>query len=543
MNEKMYSFFRRYGLVIVLIIAIFFRFFNLAITPPGLYPDEAMDGTNAQEAVSTGNYKVFYPENNGREGLFINIQAFLLKIFKVNEPWVLRSESAFFGVITVLGIYLLVQYIFRKRPYAHLAGFLPAFFTAISFWHINFSRISFRAIMAPAFLVWGVYLLIRSLERIRENDQISNFKSQINSNYQNSENNPKQKKSWNLGFNAWFLSILGGLVYGLGMHSYIAYRATPLLIIFIYLMYRWLYKVDFKKLFLGFVFYVTASLIVFAPLGIYFIKNPADFMGRTSQVSIFSGGKPLIDLGLNVLKTLGMFDVRGDSNWRHNFSGAPEIYWFVGIFFIVGIFSLIRKLRKVASQSDGGTLDEISEKNNEFKLLWWISMAWMAVAMLPVVISNEGIPHALRSILMIPPAYIFAGLGALVFINFIETKSKQPLINISLSVIAMALICQVYVAYFVLWAQNPNVAGAFNENYVQIGRQLNELPQQIKKYVIVNAGGVLVRGIPMPSQTIMFITDTFTPDKQKQKNIYYLLPEQENQINTKDSIVFYLEPK
>ena len=509
MNEKFYSFFSKYGLLLILIIAIFFRFYNLALTPPGLYPDEAMDGTNAQEALSTSNFKVFYPENNGREGLFINIQAILLKIFKVNEPWVLRSESAVFGILTVLGIYLLLQFVFRKKIYSHLVAFLASFFIAISFWHINFSRISFRAIMAPAFLVWGIYLLIRSLETLREPE----IKT--------------KKLLW--------LSLIGGAVYGLGMHSYIAYRATPLLVILIYVFYLWLYKVNFKKLFLAFVIYVAASLVVFAPLGIYFLKNPADFFGRTSGLSITASSTPLKDLGMNIVKTLGMFNIRGDGNWRHNYSGAPEIYWFVGIFFIIGILLCWnRTFTRKALDDDG----------NEIRFAWLINVSWLAVAMLPVIISNEGIPHALRSILMIPAAYMLAGLGALTFIVFIYRKTTKPVImHLALIIIGIALIAQAYLNYFVLWANNPNVAGAFDQKYANLGRQLNEIMPTIKKYVIVDTGGVLVRGIPMPSQTIMFLTDTFTPEKQKEKNIYYLLPEQEKQIKDNNAVIVYLEVK
>ncbi|MEK7151084.1 MAG: hypothetical protein AAB784_00005, partial [Patescibacteria group bacterium] len=83
-------------IVLIIIVAIFFRFQSITSTPPGLYPDEAMNGNNALEAIETGNYKVFYSENNGREGLFINIQAQSIKIFgpstgagQGNQPWVL----------------------------------------------------------------------------------------------------------------------------------------------------------------------------------------------------------------------------------------------------------------------------------------------------------------------------------------------------------------------------------------------------------------------------------------------------------------------
>lgn len=521
MNEKFLSFFSRYGLIIVIIIAIFFRFFNLSMTPPGLYPDEAMDGTNAQEALSTGNFKVFYPENNGREGLFINLQALLLKIFQVNEPWVLRSLSAFFGVLTVIGIYLFVRKIFRRYSYADFLAFSCSFFTAISFWHINFSRISFRAIMAPAFLVWALYFLVRVLEEMRT-EATANIDSQ----------NPVTGPTignWKLII----LSAVSGLVYGLGMHSYIAYRATPLIIIFVYLLYRWLYKINLKKLFLSFVFFAAASLVAFAPLGIYFLKNPADFLGRTSELSITASATPLKDLAMNIVKTLGMFDIRGDGNWRHNYSGMPEVYWFVGILFIVGIILGIARIVR------GST----SQQNRQEFPLWIISIVWIAVAMLPVVISDEGIPHALRSILMIPPVFMLAGIGAFFSIAFVSRYIKPRILLVSLVIIGIGLIAQAYCQYFILWAKNPNVAEAFSQNYVDIGRQINSVSPAIAKYVVVNADGVSVRGIPMPSQTVMFITDTFTPEKQKAKNVHYIFPEQESSINNKNSLVFYLEPE
>ena len=87
-----------------------------------------------------------------------------------------------------------------------------------------------------------------------------------------------------------------------------------------------------------------------------------------------------------------------------------------------------------------------------------------------------------------------------------------------------------YQTYFIKWANNQNTKDAFDETSVLIGRELNSLPKELPKYVVVSRNGVDVRGIPMPSQTIMFITDTFTPDKQKEKNIFYVLPDQKNKI-------------
>src|SRR3989344_2383578 len=83
------------ALIAILIIASFLRLYNLTELPPGLYPDEAMNGNNVLEAQATNNWKVFYPENNGREGLFIIIQGLFLAVLG-NQPWTLRLPSTIF---------------------------------------------------------------------------------------------------------------------------------------------------------------------------------------------------------------------------------------------------------------------------------------------------------------------------------------------------------------------------------------------------------------------------------------------------------------
>ena len=55
------------ALILILILAGFFRFWKLDIIPPGLYPDEAI---NAMQG-ALEPLRIFYQENNGREGLLI----------------------------------------------------------------------------------------------------------------------------------------------------------------------------------------------------------------------------------------------------------------------------------------------------------------------------------------------------------------------------------------------------------------------------------------------------------------------------------------
>jgi len=482
-----------YFLALILIIAAALRLSNLTTTPPGLYPDEAMNGNNALEALNTtppaGGFKVFYPENNGREGLFMNIQAGFIAAFG-NKPWALRLPSAIFGILTVLGLYFMARemklgdaffpksekmFNLDKNEFIALAA---AFLLAITFWHINFSRIGFRAIMAPFFLTWSVYFMLKALKA-------------------------NSKLIW---------SFIGGITYGLGVYSYISYRTTPLLmgiILIIYMRRAWL-EARLKQFFARAFIYIACSIIVFVPLGLYFLHNPADFLGRTTQVSVFSSQTPLKDLSENVLKTLGMFNLQGDGNWRHNISGAPELYPIVGLMFLLGsaisIISLFSRHRPKAEPL--------------------IIFSAFLCGFLPVVISNEGIPHALRAILMIPPVIILGAIGLAWFYEYLVKHIPIKTIDLGVILVAVFLVIEAYVSYFIIWAQNPNVPGAFAQNYVDMANEVNKIPLSTPKVIIVTAGGVDVRGFPTATQTFMFLTDTWRPEEQKAKNFTYIKPEQ-----------------
>lgn len=128
---------------------------------------------------------------------------------------------------------------------------------------------------------------------------------------------------------------------------------------------------------------------------------------------------------------------------------------------------------------------------------------WLLIFLLPVVLSNEGLPHALRALPLVIPAVIFAAMG----LEWLVTKINTRLV-ILLFVFFAAIAMHGFNQYFLRWANNPHVYHAFNGSYADLGRYLNTLPQTTQKYVIVNTPGhMLVDNIPMPAQTVMFFTD------------------------------------
>jgi hypothetical protein len=286
---------------------------------------------------------------------------------------------------------------------------------------------------------------------------------------------------------------------------------------------------------------VALCIAVTLPLVVYFVQNPGDLTGRTTQVSVFTAEEPLKALGTNIAKTFAMFTVSGDYNWRHNVSGDPILLWPLGLFFALGLGRLLWKV--------GHALATRGHPTTVHTLL----LAWMAFGIVPEVVSNEGIPHALRALPIAPAVYTTIAVGLHWIIVLMERwfmshdgrmicvpafmipgshgharcYSRSTFL-VALAVVVFTLSTGAVEAYryFVIWAPHAETQGAFDTRSVELARTLNAMPPATFKYIVVNAQGTLVRGVPMPTQTLMYLTDTFSPRQQEEKNIRYLTPEE-----------------
>lgn len=483
---------KREVLVIIFILAIasFFRLYQLDKYPPGLYPDEAMNGSNALVANTTGDYQVFYPENTGREGLFINIQALSIKLFG-NQPWSLRVVSALFGILTVLGLYFLALELFDWQ-----IGAIASFLLAISFWHVNFSRIGFRAIMLPFILVWAFYFIWRGIRRHHLRD-----------------------------------FLIAGIFGGLGFYTYISYRIAPLIAIVTFISYWAFLKKAFgreeylharNRLLAGFALLAITVFFVALPIGWYFIQHPEALSGRAGQ-GVLAQTEPVRELANSIIRTLGMFVFEGDWNARHNIPGAPMLGWPIGILFAIGFFKELWHW--------------CSRKHGHFSPVHTLMFAWFFIMLLPGFLSTEA-PHALRALGVVPIVMIFAARGLWVLFHASEEwesihhpwekRGHNQFIGPVIATIALmaALGVYEYHRYFEVFAKAEITKGAFAQDYYDIAQQINALPNSDKKYVIVEAGGVEAYGLPVPAETVMFLTDTVTPEKRKLKNLTYLTVDQ-----------------
>ena len=487
-------------LILVLLIASFFRLWQLDSIPPGLYPDVALNGNEALETLKTGDFKVFYPENNGREGLMMWLIALSFSVFGVSV-WSIKIVAAGAGILTVLGLYLLVKEILHSTfniLHSKIIALLSGFFLATSFWHTNFSRIGFRAILLPLVSVFAFYFLFRGfrLQKIRD-------------------------------------FIFSGIFFGLGFYTYTTYRFIVLLLPL--LLICWWYLKENKKILFSIFFFLFSIFIVALPIGIYFLQYPRDFVSRATGVSIFAEPEPIKAFSLSLVKHLGMFNFVGDSNWRHNLAGSPMLPWSLGILFLIGaVFSVKELISSIYHKNKG---------HSQFSLHIFL-LSWFFVMLLPGALTFEGVPHALRVVGVIPVVYIFAALGAYLFYQWLQKiGSRKKILYVLFSIFLILAALGEFNKYFFVWARNPNTEGAFTENYAKIGEYLNSLPGDIAKYVIVNEGGAPVPfpdGLPMPGQTPMFIERT----KYGEPRATYLLPEDLDKIkNKEEAVIIFMKPR
>lgn len=467
-------------MALVVLLAFFVRTYHISSLPPGVYPDEAVNGVDAITANANHHWKLFYPNNNGREGLFMNLIALNFSLFGISVL-TLKMWSILFGTLTVLGMVLLGEELLASRRAGIIAGFL----TATSFWAINFSRISFRAIMLPFVLVFTVFFLIRGIQKKKIIDYV-----------------------------------FAGIFFGLGAHTYIAFRIAPLILVVLLLAFIISRKRFFATHWKEILAFSAAMLIVALPILADFAIHPEYFNARTSEVSIFNPavnqGHLLPMLGASIGKSLAQFSFFGDQNWRHNLPPWPELFPIFGLFFLAGFLYFIYEFFYLAWRRI-----RHGERSERF-ILVSLLLSWFFAMLIPEAITNE-VPHALRSIGTMPVALLLATFSlesTFKWLNFSKFSGQVKKIGWYLLIILIPIsgIWSVKL-YFVDWGGSKDIHGAFDQNYLNMSNYLNRLPVGIPKYVVDNGPGIQMEdGLQTSAEVVKLFT------YRKAENLIFIEP-------------------
>lgn len=420
-------------LVAIILLSLFFRFYRLNTLPPGLHPDEAANGLDIFRMIDHHDFRPLYNTNGPRESLFFYLQAIFV-LAMGNTILALRVAPALIGVGAVYAVYLWTKSWFGERVALLSAGMM-----AVNPWAVTITRDGFRASMTPlmvALTLWAYTLALRT----------------------------KKTK--------WF--VIGGVIMGMGMYTYLSFKLFPLALIVIWGFMELWRKHIVKPLRKQLAMSLVAFAVILIPMGIYAAIHPGDVFARAGGVSFLepslNHGRPIQTLFSTVGKTALMFNVHGDDNYRQNLGGQPELNIFVGTMFILGLILCLTRLGKA----------------RYFGLL-----VVFGVMLLPEMLTAEGIPHALRAIGAMPAALILAALGIDYMLERwyatfpINTAARSTGLAIILVLLGLT-VYQGYVQYFVAWANSPETYAAYAEDGSAIGRYMASHPFSGTRYVLID---------------------------------------------------------
>jgi 4-amino-4-deoxy-L-arabinose transferase-like glycosyltransferase len=300
-------------LLVVGVIIVFFRTYQLWVVPPEMVSDHAEKILDVWDVLQ-GETFIFFPRNTGREAFQMYLTAAVIKIFGTGYSFQsLKIGTVLGGLFTLPFIYLLGKELANKR-----AGLLALLFAGIAYWPNVISRVALRFTLYPLFVAPTLYFLIRGLRNSNRND-----------------------------------FILAGLFLGLGLHGYTPFRIVPVVILIavgLYLLHS--QSKGYRRrtsLYTGML--VLAALIVFLPLLRFWIENP-DIFNYRAFTRLGSIESPLPGpVGLIFLKNLWnaiiMYGWSNGEIWPVSVPYRPALDVLSAALFYLGmVLILVRYIRR-----------------------------------------------------------------------------------------------------------------------------------------------------------------------------------------------------
>ena len=461
-------------IALIIIIAAFFRLWRIGSIPPGLFGDEATDGLDALDVLA-GRGAIFFPANFGREGLHMWIVAGMFRLIGVT-PLALRLPSVVVGILTALATYWLGRELVGTSARRYVGGgntwkspsqaanFLPllaALYLATSYWHVHFSRFGIRGVFTPFFGALAFAAFWRGINHANQHIGTS-------ANRQTPQpTNPPIR--WLRGY-TWF--IISGLCLGLALHFYTASRFFPFFLggfLVLELLIAWARgrrggaasetagQPILQRHFWGIVVLFVVAMLVFAPLGIYFLQHPGSFMQRAGEVTAFRAGNPWLRMGEAAVANVLQFFVpgRGDPEQFYNLPRRAVFDPLTAILALIGMGVLLWRWREPAAL---------------------FLLAWFPALLLPAFLATDRWPTLPRVLGVIPGVYFFPAVGAVAVVTLLarlwvrvaaigDRPKQEALLRQSLTVL-LALVLLVHAGgtyrdYFRIWGPAQATFDAF----------------------------------------------------------------------------------
>ncbi len=411
-------------LILIILLAFFLRFNKVTTDPPSLNWDEVSIAYNSYSILKTGHdeWGQFLPIHFKAFGeyklpsqIYFSIPGIWL--FGLNELGV-RITPVVYGTLTVLLLFFLVKELLDNQ----WVGLISAFLLSISPWHIQLTRGSFESSFSVFWVVLGLWLILKATH---VKDKLTN----------------------------WYL-ILGGLAFSVSIYTYNSARVfAPMFLLFLAWYFRqWL--LSHKK---NVAIATAVFLITLIPVVQFILQTGGNSRYKLVSVTDDPGLIPRIDQArnnstlphiFNILVNnrysyasyyiagnyLAHFDPRflfisGAPHKQHHVQGVGEMYLFQLPLVLYGLWVMWKKKLKYRG----------------------ILIAWTLLVFIPVSVTNDSIPNALRTLLAVIPYEIICAIGG--YYGYLKLKKQDrnwlPVLRIiAIFVVLVSISLYLYNYYF-----------------------------------------------------------------------------------------------
>ncbi len=408
---KKYSF---WAILLIVVLSFVLRFYKVTEDPPSLNWDETSIGFNAYSILKTGKdeWNKPFPIHFKAYGEYkLPLQIYLsipgIYVFGLNELGV-RITPVVYGTLTVLLLFFLAKELFDSE----VAAMVSAFLLGVSPWHIHLTRASFESSLATFWIVLGMWFLVKGFK--------------------------KEK---------WF--VFSMIPFALSMFTYNSARIFAPMFLFTTLIIYRKKLIESKKIILISLIVFTILLIPLAPFLLsgersarYKLVSITDDPGLIPRINENRGNshlpQPLPHLVHNKVTYVAFYFVRnylahftpeflfisGAPHKQHHLQNMGELYLLQAPFLLAGLFALFY-LR------------------NRFKGLLF---AWLLLAFVPVAVTQDSIPHALRTLIAAPFYQLVCGLGFVFISRWFRGKAFIKVLS-SFTLFSMIIISITYYLY------------------------------------------------------------------------------------------------
>ena len=364
----------------------------------------------------------------------------------------IHLASALVGILAVPAVYIAAEALLHGSPddnglVKRWGPFLAGLMMAVSYWHLTWSRYGVRAILVPLFAALVVASLWLGLRR------------------------------WHCrrggGWAGRWPFVLCGALLGVSLYTYQAARLLPVVVVLGFGGAAWargrlIWDDMVNLLIVGLV-----ALMVFAPLGIYFLNHPERFSARVEEVLVLEEGQPVEEkmgtLWEQTRETLLSFLVGTDDAPYRTLPGRPSLNPVFSVLLLLGI----------------GLGWRCIERH-----VYVFLVAWLVLLSIPAVLAGQGSP-AKRAIGALPAVAVLAATGAMVPLEIVRRRLNDGRARRLISAAWLAGLAAgfgyagwaTYHDYFVEWASMPGLLTHFEAERAAIGDYVRELPPDERVYV------------------------------------------------------------